>query len=212
MPGELFPSRVVTDRLVFEPLHESVDLDEFYRICSGRADDGDFTDVTRHVTWSPHEHPKETREFLDTVAERFETGDGGEYAIRPREGEDGAGEIAGVTGIGADWDRRLATFGTWLRRPFWGRGYSGERAAAFLEVAVEHLDLAVVEVSHEPANEQSRRAIEKYVEAHGGRREGRLRNYTAGRDGRITDQVRYTVAREEYRRAATPDVGTRVEF
>ena len=212
MSGELFPSRVVTDRLVFEPLHESVDLREFYRVCSGQADDGDFTDVTRYVTWSPHEHPKETSEFLDGVAERFESGDGGEYAVRPREGEDGAGELAGVTGVGVDWDCRLATFGTWLRRPFWGRGYSGERAAAFVEVAFEALDLAVVEVTHEPDNEQSRRAIEKYVDAHDGRREGRLRNYMADQDGRITDQVRYTIAREEYERADTPDVDTRIEL
>lgn len=211
--ADIFPERVVTDRLRFEPLtRDNVDVHEFYRICSGQADDGDFEAVTAYLAWSPHEHPKETRAFLRGVEERFEEGESAEYVISPREGEDGAAEIAGVTAIHTDWDRQVATFGTWLRRPFWGRGYSGERAAAFIEVAFEHLDFDVVAVTHEAGNEKSRRAIEKYVDAHGGRHEGRLRNFMADQDGRITDQHRYTIASEEYRDADTPDVGTRVEF
>jgi RimJ/RimL family protein N-acetyltransferase len=194
-----------------EPLHEAVDVREFYRICAGQRDDGDFTEVTEYVTWSPHDDPKETQEFLDGVAERYAEDEGAEYVLRPREGED-AGEIAGAAGLGADWDRDLATLGIWLRRPFWGRGYSGERAAALIEVAFEQLDLDIVMVSHEPNNENSRRAIEKYVEAHGGRREGRLRNFVRYQDGRVTDQVRYTIHREEYEAADTPEVGTEFEF
>ncbi len=209
----LFPERVLTDRLRFEPLtRERVDVHEYYQVCSGQADDGDFETVTADLSWSPHEHPKETRAFLRSVEERFEAGEGAEYAVYPREGEDGAGEIAGATALRVDWSRRLVTFGVWLRRPFWGRGYSGERAAAFIEVVFEHLDLDVVAVTHVVGNEKSRRAIEKYVDAHGGRHEGRLRNFATDQDGRITDQRRYTIAREQYREADTPDVGTRVEF
>ena len=36
-----------------------------------------------------------------------------------------------------DWNRRTATLGTWLRKPFWGQGYSGERAARMLELAFD---------------------------------------------------------------------------
>jgi RimJ/RimL family protein N-acetyltransferase len=86
----------------------------------------------------------------------------------------------------------------WLRKPFWGRGYSGERAAALMELAFERLDLELVAVTHLVGNEKSRRAIEKYVEAHDGRHEGRLRNRDAtGEDPR--DLHRYTVSAEEYR-------------
>lgn len=211
--GDIFPTRIQTDRLELVPLtREHVDVHEYYRICSGQADEGDFGEVTEYLSWSAHEHPKQTREFLERVERRYEDGEGAEYAVRPREGEDGAGAVAGAAGLGVDWDRRLAVFGTWLRRPFWGRGYSGERAAAFIQVAFEHLDLEAVAVTHERGNEKSRRAIEKYVEAHGGRHEGLLRNFVADQEGGVVDQRRYTITREEYREADTPDVGTRVEF
>jgi len=196
----LFPDRIETERLELELLTtETVDVMEYYRICSGQYDEGDFSEVTEYLTWSPHDHPKETLEFLRSVEEKVREGDGVTYALRPKEGEPRAGDLAGAAGIGADWDRRTAEFGTWLRRPFWGRGYSGERAAAFIEVAFEHVDLDLVAVSHVKGNEKSRRAIEKYVEAHGGRREGVFRNHVVDQDGGPPmDEVRYSIGREEY--------------
>ncbi|PSQ16870.1 GNAT family N-acetyltransferase [Halobacteriales archaeon QS_8_69_26] len=202
----MFPERIETERLELELLTTgSVDTTEFYRICSGQADEGDFSEVTEHLTWSAHDHPKETLEFLRRVEEKAGEDEGATYAIYPKEDEERAGELAGAAGIRAHWDRRTAGFGVWLRRPFWGRGYSGERAAAFVEVAFEHLDLELVAVSHEVGNDQSRRAIEKYVEAHGGHREGRFRNRMVGQDGGDpVDVVRYSISREEYE-AATAD-------
>ena len=93
------------------------------------------------------------------------------------------------------------TLGTWLRKRFWGRGYSGERAGALIEVAFERLDLQAVVVTVEPDNEKSMTAVSRYVEAHGGRREGLLRNYHADQDGTPVDVYRYTVTRAEYERA-----------
>jgi len=110
----------------------------------------------------PHETKKETLEFLERGRERWEDNEAASYVIRPREGEDGAGEIAGFGGFSVDWEKRTAVLGTWLRKRFWGRGYSGERAAALVEVAFENLDLDLVAVSHLPENAQSQRAIEKY--------------------------------------------------
>ena len=118
--------------------------------------------------------------------------------LRPREGEDGAGAFAGTAGLGVDWEKETAELGIWLRPRFWGRGYSGERADRFLELAFDRLDLAVVAVTHDARNEQSRRAIEKYVERFGGRREGRLRNGGVRQDGTPYDLVRYSVTREEW--------------
>jgi RimJ/RimL family protein N-acetyltransferase len=87
------------------------------------------------------------------------------------------------------------TFG--LRERFWGRGYSGERAAALLALAFERLDLELVTVTHLVGNENSRRAIEKYVDRFDGRRVGCFRNQHVI-DGEPKDIVRYEVAREDY--------------
>ena len=195
----MFPETIETDRLRLEARRpENVDLDECYRICSS---DPGIDEVTEYVTWDPHETKKETLEFLERGRERFEDAEAASYVIRPREGEDGAGEIAGFGGCSVDWETRTANLGTWLRKRFWGRGYSGERAAALVAVALDDLDLDVVAVSHHPDNEQSRRAIEKYVDRLGGRREGRLRNSLTSADGSVHDEVRYTISQAEWREA-----------
>ena len=195
----MFPETIETDRLRLEPRWpENVDLDECYRICSS---DPGIDEVTEHVTWDPHETKKETLEFLERGRERWNENEAADYVIRPREGEDGAGEIAGFGGLSVDWEKRTAVLGTWLRKRFWGRGYSGERAAALVEVAFGALDLDLVAVSHLPENEQSRRAIEKYVDRLGGRREGLLRNHITFVDGSVHDEVRYSISRDEWREA-----------
>ncbi|OYR60711.1 GNAT family N-acetyltransferase [Halorubrum sp. E3] len=195
----MFPETIETDRLRLEPRWpERVDLDECYRICSS---DPGIDEVTEYVTWDPHETKKETLEFLERGRERWEDDEAADYVIRPREGEDGAGEIAGFGGFSVDWEKRTALLGTWLRKRFWGRGYSGERAAALVAVAFEDLDLDLVVVSHLPENEQSQRAIEKYVDRLGGRREGLLRNSITFADGGVHDEVRYSISQDEWREA-----------
>ncbi|MFT4891835.1 MAG: ribosomal-protein-alanine N-acetyltransferase [Halobacteriales archaeon] len=192
----LFPETIETDRLRLERLDEAITVLEQYDHVKVGAPHID--EVTEHMTWSPHETPNETREFLDGVTEGWENGDRAEYAIVPCEDEPLAGEYAGSAGMGIDWDRRTGTLGMWLRKPLWGRGYSGERAAAFLRLAFERLDLEIVAVTHLPENEKSRRAIEKYVDRFGGRREGRFRNFETHRDEGPVDSVRYTISRDEW--------------
>lgn len=190
-----FLERIETDRLLLEPLRrETVDVFELYRICS--SDEG-IEAVTKYVPWEPHRTVNETVECIERCEQHRADRERATYVVRPREGEDGAGEIAGLAGLSADWDRQRATLETWLRKRFWGRGYSGERAAALIEVAFERLDFEVVAVEHQAGNEKSRRAIERYVEAHGGRHEGLLRN-RAVMDGDPVDQHRYTITRDEY--------------
>jgi RimJ/RimL family protein N-acetyltransferase len=196
--SELFPETIETDRLRIDRLsHENVDLYEYYRICS--SDEG-IDEVTEFLSWDPHETVRETREFVDMVERQWENGESAAYLLRPRGTEDGAGDIAGGAGMSFDWDRKSGTLGVWLRKRFWGRGYSAERAAAFVELAFDRLGLDVVAVEHRAGNEKSRRAIEKYVDTFGGTYEGMVRNW-AVKAGEARDQHRYTIRREEYREA-----------
>jgi ribosomal-protein-alanine N-acetyltransferase len=119
-------------------------------------------------------------------------------SVFPAEMEsDRAGEFAGLASLEPDWERGVGTLGTWLRKSYWGEGYSGERAARMLELAFETLELDVVAVTHAPDNEKSRRAIERYVERFGGRKEGRIRNDLVI-DDEPRDSVRSSVSREEW--------------
>ena len=197
----MFPERIETDRLILERLcHETLDVFEFYAICSDADGPEAMDEVTRYMPWEPHQTLLESKEYIDGVEERWEEGEAAGYVVRPRDGEPGAGEYAGNAALHIDWDRRTGNLGTWLRKRFWGRGYSGERAGALMELAFERLDLELVSVSHHADNDQSRRAIEKYVEAHGGRCEGLLRNWLPHGD-EVSDEYRYTISQAEYRDA-----------
>lgn len=195
----LFPHVVETDRLRLEPRSpDEIDVHELYRLCA--YDDG-VEEVTRYVPWEPHRTPKETQEFLERGWERFESGDGGpSYVVRPRDGEDGAGAIAGFASLRCDWDRRTASLGFWLRKRFWGRGYSGERAVALAELAFDVFDLDLLAVSCVVGNEKSKRAIEKYVDRLGGQHDCTIRNHYVW-DGETRDGHRFTVSREQWRDA-----------
>ncbi|WP_224449198.1 GNAT family N-acetyltransferase [Haloprofundus salilacus] len=197
---DLFPTVIETERLRLEPrAPEYVDVHELYRICSSSSPE--MEEVTRYLPWSPHETPKETFGFLRRGEENREKHKKADYVIRPREGEDGAGEIAGFGGLTLQWDRRSASLGLWLRKRFWGRGYSGERAAALLHLAFEQLDLELVRVAHDLENENSRRAIERYVECFDGQCDGTFRNAAATADGDVVDQTHYTISQEQWRAA-----------
>ncbi|EMA46511.1 GNAT family N-acetyltransferase [Halococcus saccharolyticus] len=167
---------------------------------SPRENSEGMDEVTRYMPWDPHATINESKEFIDGAEKRWKEAEGADYAIRPAEDEGGAGAFAGVGSLHLDWDRQTGSLGMWLRKRFWGRGYSGERAAALMELAFERLDLEVVAVTHHADNEKSKRAIEKYVEAHGGQCEGYLRNWAPYGD-EVADEYRYTVTQAEYRDA-----------
>jgi ribosomal-protein-alanine N-acetyltransferase len=204
----MFPEIIESRRLRFEPrTTDYVDPLTAYEFCKEGAPGID--EVTRYVPWEPHPHPKETLDFLERGRKKWDDREEAGYVIRlrtPEAEDDDVGDIVGFTGANLDWKKRTATLGLWVRPQYWGRGYSGERAIALASLAFDRLDLDLLSVTHQVDNEQSERAITKYVERMGGRREGTLRNIGTGRDGPV-DEVRYSVSQEEWNTAALdPDV------
>jgi RimJ/RimL family protein N-acetyltransferase len=198
----MFPETIETDRLRLQRFsRETIDTLDLYEYT---AKTDTIEEETRYVTWNPHATPKETLDFQTQMEEAWEKRENATYAVFPKDGEPRAGEFAGNTGFGIDWDKRKATLGIWLRKPFWGRGYSGERAGALLQLAFDRLDLELVDVGHVPDNEQSKRAIEKYVEKYGGRHDGVLRNWHLD-DGEPVDMQLYSISQEEWREAVGDD-------
>lgn len=150
----LFPKEMKSDRLRYERLHpENIDPFELYKHV--RIGAPNVEEITEYVAWSPYEHPKEAFDWVERCGNLFEDGKDATYVLRIEQGNH-AGELAGLAGIHPSWDRRLATMGTWIRKQFWGQGYSGERAAQMLELAFDRLGLDVVAVTHDPENETSR--------------------------------------------------------
>ncbi len=199
---DLFPERIETDRLLLERLcHEKVDTLAFYDcFAAGVADE----QVFEYVPQDPWNTPKEAHDRIDDAEERWREGTAAEYVVRPTEGEPRAGEIAGTAHLHCEWERRTGRLGLVLRRPFWGRGYSGERAEALMELTFDRLGLELVTAGFNEGNERSERAIEKYVERFGGQYDGVLRNWVPMGD-EVDDLHRYTVTREQWNEATKGD-------
>lgn len=194
----LFPETIETERLRLERLsHKRVDLFEYYRHCSDH--EAAIDEVTRFLPWDTHQSVKETKEYIDELERKWDEGTRAEYIIRPKETEAGGGEIAGSAGLLVEWEKLTGKPAIWLRQKFRGRGYSGERASALIELGFERLDLELIAVPVEDGNENSRRAVDKYIGAHGGQYDGIVRNAAVRPDDSIIDHHRYTVTQEQYR-------------
>lgn len=195
----MFPGEIETERLWLVRLgRETVSTRRLYRYMNRGAPDMD--EIGEYVAWEPHRTLKDTHDHLEEVERQWEDRERSTYVVYPRPQEKGAGSFAGVTNLHLGWERRTGELGIWLRKPFWGRGYSGERAGALMELAFDGLDLELVGAAHQDGNERSKRAIEKYVEAHGGQYDGILRNWIP-KDDEVRGLHRYTVSREQYREA-----------
>lgn len=193
----MFPELIETDRLRLERLDAAVTPRLFYHRASDRHSET-ITEEAQYVTWGPHDHLEESASVLATFRDQWESRESATYAVVPTADQPDGNAFAGTAGLSFAWDRRTATLGIWLRKPFWGRRYSGERAVALATVAFEQLDLEVVATAVVPANERSIRAVERYMERLGGRREGRLRNHVATDDGSVYDAIRFSVTREAF--------------
>lgn len=205
---DIFPKEIRTERLRFRPaIPAHVNVHELYRIYS--YDEG-IEDVTEWVAWNPHRDLEQTMDLLEEYQTKWDAHKRATYCIYPEDSEDDGDEIAGTTNIRVDWDQRRGRLGLWLRKKYWGRGYSGERAAALAAIAFDVLDLEIIVVSHIPGNKKSEKAISKYVNRLGGRKEGCIRNGLAGDDGSVYDQVQYSISREEWEAAPHDDVEYRL--
>ena len=190
---DLFPDAFETERLRCERLDAAMDAFELYE----HMGTDEFGRLSEHISKDRHHHPKDTLEYLEDSAEQWEDGARANWAIFPRESEDGGGAFAGVASLIPLWDRRAARLGVWLLSDYHGRGYAGERADALIALAFDRLDLELVAAGHTDGNDASRKAIETYVDRYGGRYEGVLRNWVV-LDDDPRDLHRYTISADEY--------------
>ena len=194
----------ISEYAMWDPHETPKDTHDYLADIERQWDDREqatYAVLTREGDESDAENAESAREAAGATRATAETDD---IADRADGFAAEAGELAGTTNLNFDWERRSAELGIWLRRAFWGRGYSGERAAALLELAFDRLDLELVGASHRDGNANSRRAIEKYVERFGGQHDGVLRNFVPTDDG-VRDLHRYTVSREQYRDAVAEE-------
>lgn len=115
------------------------------------------------------------------------------YAITLR----ATGEIVGKIKYQRDDSRynvQSTSVGYELARRYWGNGYMTEALRAIVRNAFEELEVDLVAIAHFKGNERSRRVIERAGFLFDGVSPYAFKRF----DGRVFDEVNYSILREEY--------------
>ena len=139
-----------TERLSLRPMHP-IDTEDMF-------DYARREDVTRFLTWCPHESINYTKDYLTYIQNRYTLGDFYDWAVIDRESRRMIG-TCGFTKI--DTANNSAEIGYVLNPDFWGRGYAPEAVRRILEFGFCELSLHRIEARFMQGNERSRRVMEK---------------------------------------------------
>ena len=171
---------IETERLILRTWRLE-DFGDFYEYASDPS-------IGPSAGWKPHTDRMESLNILISFIEGNEV-----FAVEDKI----SGKAIGSIGLHPDRKRNnpnVRMIGYVLAKPFWGRGLALEAVNAVLEFAFKDSNLSMVSVYHFPFNQQSKRVIEKA----GFSLEGVLKEATILPNGQITDDVCYSLKKEEY--------------
>lgn len=149
-------------------------------------------EVARHVLWSAHTSPSESRSYIRYMLRRYRMGEPSSWGIVWKE----TGRVIGT--IGFMWiqpENASAEVGYSLARAYWNRGVMTEALKLVLRFSFDRLRLNRVEAQHEVDNLASGAVMRKA----GMRREGTLRQRLCNK-GRFVDVDLYAIVRSDLRR------------
>ncbi len=113
-------------------------------------------EVTRYLSWRPHENIEDTRRYVASCLERWEAQEGRTYVIDA----EGVGRPA-VGALGLRQGTHDFTFGYVLARPFWRRGYMTEALTAVVRWAAAEPEVWRMWGTCDVDNVASARVMEK---------------------------------------------------
>jgi RimJ/RimL family protein N-acetyltransferase len=124
-------------------------------------------EVTRFLTWHPHEKPEATNNFIERCLRCWKDGTAYPWVITRKEDS----ELLGMIEMRIDGFR--AEIGYVIARPFWGNGFATEAAQATIDWALKQDGIYRVWAVCDVENVGSARVMEKI----GMQKEGILHRY-----------------------------------
>ena len=125
--NEFMKNVLNTERLKLRKLQES-DLEDIFEWARD-------PEVTRYVTWNPHESIEVTRTVLDLWLREYDDPDCYRYGIELKE----TGKLIGMIDV-VGYREGVPETGYILNRRYWNRGYMSEALGAFRDHLLENFD------------------------------------------------------------------------
>jgi RimJ/RimL family protein N-acetyltransferase len=154
------PEQLETERLGLRKPR----MDDARAIFEGWTQD---REVTRYLTWRPHERIEQTQEFVQGCIRAWEGETRFPYVITLK----GTGEVIGIIDPRIEGPKVGIGYGS--ARAYWGKGYVTEATRAIIQWAFQQPSIYRVYATTDVENIASRRVMEKV----GMQCEGILRKY-----------------------------------
>lgn len=172
-----------TKRLLLRPFCEE-DAQAMFR---NWASDGE---VTKYLTWTPHENEEQTRAILKMWQAEAKNADCYHWAI-----VFGGEAIGDISVVFADEHNECGVIGYCLSRKFWGRGLMTEALSEVTRYLFEEAGFFRLEAMYSARNPASGRVMEKCGYLY----EGTFRkHFKLLSTGERTDIVQRAILREDY--------------
>lgn len=141
---------IETERLILRKWEES-DADSLYEYAKDPA-------VGPNAGWPPHKNIEESLNVIKTVFNGAEC-----YAICQKGNNIAIGAVELKLNGHTDMTKRddECELGYWIGKPFWGRGYMPEAAAALIKRGFEELGMTTIWCGYYDGNHKSKRVQEK---------------------------------------------------
>lgn len=148
------------------------------------------SEVTKFLTWPPHESVQVTESILKDWVSQYERDDYYNWAIVPKE----LGEpIGSISSVKQDDHIRMVHIGYCIGRKWWHQGIMSEALLAVMDFFFQEVGVNRVESRHDPNNPNSGKVMEKC----GMKFEVTRRQADCNNQG-ICDSSEYALLAEEY--------------
>lgn len=139
---------IETNRLILRKLTISDAEEMFFGWCSD-------SEVTKYVTWEPHNNVEETRSLLEMWIKEYENPNTHRYGIALKD----SGKLIGAIDV-VEYEDNNPVIGYTLSRHYWNNGYMTEACKAFMEYLFS-LGYRRILIEADSRNIGSNRVIEK---------------------------------------------------
>ena len=174
---------IETERLLLRR-YRIEDAEIAYRNWMSRAS------VTRYLTWTPHASVEESREYIQSVIDRYDDAAFYTWVIEWKE----SGEVVGAIGVNEIFEEvDSCEIGYCMSDSFWGRGLMPEAFSAVIRCLFDEVGFRRIQSTHDPRNPQSGRVMEKC----GLQYEGTMRQADRNNQG-VCDSVMRAILKEDY--------------
>lgn len=143
---------IQTQRLILRNFKESDAQSMFDSYCHSEQ-------VTRYLTWYPHQSVEQTKQFLQNVCLPSITESNSlELAITLKEDED---NVIGSISVPNQFENYIAEIGYVIAQNYWNQGYMSEAFSSFIDFLFQETPIIKIRALHDKENLASGRVMAK---------------------------------------------------